>query len=223
MSLDQEIIEYLLAHPKSSAREVGSSLGESKSTINARLYRLRQQSLVVMEEFRWWVSQVDDPETIDICDIPFPDWLGTDDVREEDLSDLVNQWASLKEARESLKSQLDELDGRIAAIQDTLSDHAPEDGVEIITGEEYEATVQRSMQVVFPRKTVDEERDKQAELERRLRKSSFWHDVSGLEASRLRSLWSDRESIPAELNSILSSYAVMEEKTKLSLRKRRKR
>ena len=132
---------------------------------------------------------------------------------------LVNRWAELKGAKAELNSQVDEIDEEIGEIQEALAEYAEREDVSVVAGEDFEAAVRRGDKVVFPRKTTEPEAH--AELEGQLAQSPFWSLVSGMDASQLRALWKDQESLSPRLREILKRYVRVENETKVGLRKRR--
>lgn len=132
---------------------------------------------------------------------------------------LVNTWSKLKAQRDSLNDQIAELDSEIAEIQDALIEYAEREDIEIISGDEYEATVRYSEKTRFPTKSNDIE--DYTNMERRLQESPYWDMVSGLDRYALATLWKQPEALDPKLRRILKKFALIEQKTKVSIRGKR--
>lgn len=132
---------------------------------------------------------------------------------------LVNRWAELKASKAELDSQVDALDEEIGEVKEALAAYAEREDLSAVVGDEFEATVRNGKRVVFPRKTVEPE--EHTALEEQLVQSPFWSLVSSMDASQLRALWNDQESLDPRLKAVLERYVRVECETKVGLRKRR--
>lgn len=131
---------------------------------------------------------------------------------------LVNEWARLKAEQDELAERQAELQETIEQIKEALQLLAQREGLETIVGREKEVTVREVQKTFFPRKSLEPELA--AELERKLRKSAWWPEVSGLDRSALQRLWSDPDEMDARLRKILAKYVRTEDEVKLRLRNR---
>lgn len=132
---------------------------------------------------------------------------------------LVNRWSSLKQAKAELVEQVGQIDEEIGEVQEALIEYADAQCVSVVVGDEHEATIKRDEKTMFPRKGSEPEQH--AELERRLIESSFWDQVSSVDATRLKSLWKQPEALDPRLRKLLERFVWMEEETRIGLRTRR--
>jgi len=134
---------------------------------------------------------------------------------------LVNRWAELRAEKAALAAKIHAIDEEVEDVQAALGDYADREDCSVVVGDAFEATVRNVEKVVFPRKSV--EPDEHAELLRRLSDSPHWKDVSGLDVTRLRALWADRDAIDPTLREILAEFVELDEQRRFGLRKRRSR
>ena len=132
---------------------------------------------------------------------------------------LVNTWSKLKVQRDELNDQIAELDDEINDIQDALIEYAEREDVEIISGNEHEATVRYSEKTKFPTKSKDLE--DYTKMERQLQESPFWDMVSGLDRHTLTTLWKHPETLDPKLRRLLKKFALVEHETKVGIRRKR--
>jgi putative RecB family exonuclease len=134
---------------------------------------------------------------------------------------LVNRWAELDGRRKELKAQADAIEGEIEEVRDAIEAYAEKHGLEVVAGDEREATVRRSEKVVFPRKSYADEAEESAALEAQLRASPHWGEASEVSRSALERLWAKRGALAADLRALLEEFAHIEENVAVRLRDRR--
>jgi putative RecB family exonuclease len=134
---------------------------------------------------------------------------------------LVDRWTALEVERSGLKSRLEGLESDIEQLKQALAAYARREGVEVVTGSEREATVRAGEMAVFPRKTVAEEEDEAAALERQLRDSRWWREASMLDRAALGRLWARRDALESDLRALLEEFVRVESRVDVRLRKPR--
>ncbi|PCI11659.1 hypothetical protein COB72_00475 [bacterium] len=136
---------------------------------------------------------------------------------------LVNALAELKAKKDELKGvftlQTNEIDDEIEQIQEALLEYATGEGMSVVQGDELEVTIRTSEKAVFPRKTSQLEQ--YTKFENLLQESPFWDMVSSLDASALRTLWKQPDTLNPELCQILGAFVQVEEETKMGIRGKR--
>lgn len=134
---------------------------------------------------------------------------------------LVAAWAERDAAKKALQAQLDEVEAEIGEIKAALAAYAEAHDLEVVTGEEREATVKRSERVVFPRKSESDEAEEAQALEAQLRGSPWWPDASAVDRFALDRLWRQRAGLAADLRALLEEYARTEPTLDVRLRKKK--
>jgi len=134
---------------------------------------------------------------------------------------LVDHWAALDGQRKELREKLEALEAEIEDVKEALAAYAAREGLEVVTGTERDASVRTTESVVFPRKSVEEEAEEAAALERQLRDSRWWGEASAVDRAALARLWARRVSLDRDLRALLEEFARTETAVDVRLRKRK--
>ncbi|MFH1015929.1 MAG: hypothetical protein V1771_02910 [Chloroflexota bacterium] len=122
---------------------------------------------------------------------------------------LVNQYAAVK-------AQIKELEEEFASIKEAVIAYAKARGISKITGSEFALRITEQTDLRFPE--ADEEG--RETLEKYLKKSGLWEQVSILELKRLKKAIADGAFDDATIRALLE-FAEEEEKVSVRLLKRR--
>lgn len=116
---------------------------------------------------------------------------------------------------------MDALEREVDEIQAKLAAYADQFGLEVVSGSEREATVRHSEKVVFPRRSYPDEAEEAAALEKQLRESPRWGEVSEVNRFALERMWARRATLDADLRALLEEFGRLEAITDVRLRRAR--
>ena len=113
---------------------------------------------------------------------------------------LVDRWTELKAQQDDLVKQRDELQTTIDEIKQALAILAKKKDLETVIGSQKEVAIKQIEKIMFPRKTM--EPDKAVTLEKLLRNSQWWNQVSSLDRHALETLWQNPKELGANLKKL---------------------
>ncbi len=134
---------------------------------------------------------------------------------------LVGRWANLDVLRRKLQEDLETVQAGIDEVKAAIADYAAAHDLEVVTGEEREATVRRSEKAQFPRRSDREEAGEARALEAQLRASRWWPEASEVSRFALERLWQRRATLDAALRALLEEFARPVERVDVRLRNRK--
>ena len=139
----------------------------------------------------------------------------------EDGVRLVNLWAEQDERRKELQQQLAAIEAEIDEIKAALLEYADRHDLEVVTGEDREATVKHTEKAAFPRRSESAETDEAQALDAQLRASQWWGEVSSVDRFALERLWKQRAGVAADLRALLEEFARPVEQVDVRLRRKK--
>lgn len=146
------------------------------------------------------------------------DAMPADQYRKEPAAKLITRHVKLTERINGLKEQADDLNTQRGAVEQALIAYAHKHHLTQLASKTHEAFVEEKIAVSFPTKTGDDEAN--AELEAKLRRSSFWDRVCGLNLSTLKKLWSTPAEAPPRLRRMLEPFVEESTKTTVKVKER---
>ncbi|MGD9676280.1 MAG: PD-(D/E)XK nuclease family protein, partial [Candidatus Bipolaricaulia bacterium] len=139
--------------------------------------------------------------------------LSPNEFRAEPGVNLVNRLAEL---RTTLKTATAAAEDEIVGVEEALLAYARQHGYTVVVGDEMEAVIDDSADLLLPRK--DDPR--RPALEDAVRQLGLWDTVSDLSLSKLEKTLAEN-AIPLDARRRIERFAATEPKTTLRLRKRR--
>lgn len=130
------------------------------------------------------------------------------ELKEDEGVELVGQLAALEAQKKSLRERLRELERDQKSVEAALARYAKARGLSAVAGLDGEALIIEKDEIKLPTKT--HEPDALESLEKELKASSLWNEVSHLDAHKLlegykKKLWGPKETTLVE--SVLERYA----------------
>lgn len=128
---------------------------------------------------------------------------------------LVDRLAGISEEMRTLSARQKELKDERAGLESDLAIYASDNKIDRVFGAGHEATIKEKSELRIPTKNGDPEEYEQ--LERLLRGSASWPELSTLSTSKLRKLIREGHDLPEEVRAMVRE----ETSVSVSLRKRR--
>jgi putative RecB family exonuclease len=129
---------------------------------------------------------------------------------------LINHFAALTAEIEEHQAHIAELDAERQEVVEALFAYAEREGLEVIVGSDCEGRVVEQTKIVLP--TKGDAPDDYAELDRKLRRSPAWPQVSTIDVHKLRRIWKGQDDDPGRVRKMLEPFVSEAKETKFKFK-----
>lgn len=134
---------------------------------------------------------------------------------------LVNRRVKIDGQIKELKGQIEQLQSEQDEVDEALLKYAEREGVQVIAGSTHEARIVQTEKIVLT--TKSNEPEKYDELDKKLRRSKYWSQVSVMDVHMLRRILKGDEADPGRVRNMIDPFVQQESVTDVRLRQRQGR
>ncbi len=145
--------------------------------------------------------------------------LPQEQFKADDGVKLVDSLVALRDQRLNLKHDVDTLEEEERAIKERIIQFAEQQGLESVTGSLYNVNISYDHKIEYP-KSADENRQA---FEETLRQAGLWEQTSGIDRSKLKAFWEQKNSLPPSVRKSLEPFLTETTEPTARLHKRRDR